>query len=480
MNKPFPPNRLLKTLMILGLILAVVPVSAKMVFQIAPTLSISEEYSDNYLHQSVNKQEEFVTSYVAGLTLGVSEGENQLFLSYTPTYRDYKNLDQRDGINHVISMEARFSPVKHTELEAKAYDDGKNNQNQGESQTRTASLSGTTQTGKHTDLSYSHHYNRSFSQQVRTGDYKDHTLNTTQAGLTHRYGQKDILNAAFVYETDSYQAADSDEYRKIDPSVTAAYWFSPLYGLETNLDYTKKDFNQSVNDLDTYAGYLKLMRTFSKTLDGYVRYRHSYTETDTYTHQIFHPSVGVDWDVTEDSGVRLGVGGLFHDRSDAENSVDPFIDLDAFKRFEFNPRTVLTVTGSSNYSSSGDSASSLGYQTSYQAGAVFSHQLFKQLSTSVSGAYSRTSFGEPQLHRRDTQTTLGAGFAWTPLKWLQIGLNYSLTDYRTDASIRGDYQDNRVYFSVSLVPETPIRPDKVLTRTEFEDKVFSPETYWKP
>ena len=475
-----PKKRLPATLVILVTVLAMVPVSAKMLFQITPEASISEEYSDNYLRESANKQEEFVTTYAAGLTLAVMAGENQMFLTYTPTYREYRNLDERDGLNHVVSMDARFSPTKHTDLKARAYSDGKSGNYQGETQERNASLSGTTQAGEHTQLTYSHHYSRSFDQQLRTGIYKQHTLNTTQAALNHQYGKKDTLKTAFIYETDTYQSADSDEYKKIEPSVTNAYWFSPLYGMETNLDYQKKDFKQPGNDLDTYAGHMKFMRAFSKNMDGYLRYRHSYTDSETYTHNIFHPSFGMDWDVSEDSGISLGLGLLFHDRSDGANSTDPFVDFNAFKRFEFNPRTTLTLTGSSDYSSSGDTASSLGYQTSYRAGAVFSYQLFKQLGTTLSGAYSRISFDDPLTSRDDDMTTLGAGLAWTPLKWLRIGLNYSFTDYRTTAAIRNDYQDNRVFLSVSLIPETPIRPDKALTRTEFEDRVFTPENYWKP
>ena len=108
--------------------------------------------------------------------------------------------------------------------------------------------------------------------------------------------------------------------------------------METGLSYLKKDFDQDASDLDTYSGHIRGIRAFSEHLDGYVKYRHSYTDTPTYTHHIFHPSFGMDWDVSEDSGISMGLGLLVHDRSDKGTSTAPFVDIDAFKTFEFNPR----------------------------------------------------------------------------------------------------------------------------------------------
>jgi len=469
-------------LMLVCLFLTVfVPVSAKMIFEITPTANISEEYSDNYLRTSENKQEEFITSYSVGISLGILDTNKQVFINYSPTYRDYKNLSERDRIDHVISMDARFNPTKHTELQAQVHYDGQNDNYQGDRREHRANISGVTQVKKNTKVDYSYNVSRRFDEQLRTGIFKEHTVSTARAGIDHKYGKKDILTAVFIYETDEYEVQDDDEYKKLEPYATASYWFSPLHGMEANLGYLKKDFDLDFNDLETYSGHLRYIRTFSKTLDGYVKYRHSYSDTQDYTHQIYHPSVGVDWEISDDSGISLGVGALFHDWSNEnDDNVDPFIDLDAFKRFDFSPRTSLTFTGSSDYTSSGDDASSLGYNTNYRLGAVFSHQLAKRLSSSIFGSYSRVEFNNLDDERDDDRTTLGAGLTWTPLKWLQLGLNYSFTDYRTTSSQRDDYQDNRVYFSIRYVPEKPIRPDKEITRKGFEDKIFTSDNYWKP
>ena len=53
-------------------------------------------------------------------------------------------------------------------------------------------------------------------------------------------------------------------------------------------------------------------------------------------------------------------------------------------------------------------------------GAVFSHQLFKQLGTNIFGSYTRTEFDDPK--RSDNEAMMGAGLTWSPLKWLQFGV----------------------------------------------------------
>ncbi|MDA8134494.1 MAG: hypothetical protein M0T82_07710, partial [Desulfobacteraceae bacterium] len=55
---------------------------SKMVTQIVPSLTISEEYSDNYLKTAANKQEEYITSYGLGFTLGFLDKKSEIYLAY--------------------------------------------------------------------------------------------------------------------------------------------------------------------------------------------------------------------------------------------------------------------------------------------------------------------------------------------------------------------------------------------------------------
>lgn len=478
MGKEINLYRVYKTVgaIFLTLVLTISSISAKTTFQIVPTLTISEEYSDNYFKSATHKQEEFITSYELGFSMGFSDLTKKVYLSYSPVYKDYKNLNDRDKLEHKVSVDGEFMPTKYTNLEAHLYYDGSSDNYQGDAWRNDASIKGTTQVKKNTQLTYGYDYSNRFDEQLRTGIYKEHALHTGKAGLSHKYGKKNILKVTFLYEFDDYKELDPDEYTNYEPAGYFSYWFTPKTGIDSNFSFRNKDFIDGFNDIKTYSGDIRYIYNISKNLDAYLKYRHSYSETQFYDHHILHPSVGVDWDITDDSGVTLGLGALFNQWSnDNDDSTDPFIDLDAYKTFDFNRRASLTVTGSSGYSDSGEEAASLGYNIYYQAGYQLNYQLLKQLSSNLFGFYRSVEFYETLDARRDEMLTLGAGLSWGPLKWLKLNLNYSFTDYSTNSFQRDDYTENRVFFSVNLIPETPIKPNNNLSRTSFDKMIYDRE-----
>jgi len=461
---------------LLTLVLTISSISAKTNFQIVPTLVISEEYSDNYLKTANNKQEEFITAYELGFSMSFLDLTKQVYLSYSPVYKDYKNLNDRNGLEHKVSADGEFKPTKYTNLEAHLNYDKSSDNFQGYAWQNDASITGTTQVEKNTQLTYGYDYSNRFDEQFRTGIYKEHALHTGKTDLTHVYGKKNLLKVTFLYELDDYKELDPDEYTSYEPAGYFSYWFTPKAGIDSNFSFNNKDFVDGFNDIKTYSGDIRYIHKISKTLDTYIKYRHSYSETQFYDHHILHPSVGVDWDIADDSGISLGLGALFNKWSnDNDDSIDPFLDLNAYKTFDFNKRASLTFTGSSGYSDSGKEAASLGYNIYYRAGYLLNYQLLKQLSTNVYGSYRLVEFYETLDARKDQILTLGAGLSWGPLKWLQFNLNYSFSDFSTNSIQRDDYTENQVFFSVNLIPETPIKPKQDLSSASFDKMIYDRE-----
>jgi len=465
---------------------------SKMVTQVIPTLTISEEYSDNYLKTSTNKQEEYITTYGLGFSIGFLDKMSEIYFAYNPQYRDYKNLENRDGLVHNASLDGKFNPTQFTNINANLAYTSNTDNNAGETWQNIASISGSTQISKNTALNYSESYSRNFNQQERTGAYREHDVNQTSAGITHQFGENDRIGTNFLYSFDKSPTSDADEHKKYSPSAFVTYWLTPLNGLDSNLAYENTDFDTSTNDIQTYSGHLRYLRKFSKQFDGYLKYRHSYSERDTGNHTIYHPSVGFDWEVTRDSGISLGIGALFQEWDNTnEDSIDPFLEMDAYKIFNFSRRGSLSITASSGYSESGGSsesiantgstgtslssteAASLGFRTYYQAGAQLNYQLQKQLSSNVFGSYRLNDYQEAAVDRKDTTMTIGCGLSWLPLRWLQLKLTYTYTDFDTDAAAqRGDYKENRAFLSVSFIPEQPVRMDLTPSRQSLETEVF--------
>ncbi len=462
-------------LSVLIFLLSPVPfVHSRMISQITPTLTITEEYDDNLLRTDSNKKEEFTTSYELGFTIGFLDKRSQVFLNYNPEYVDHKNFNDRDGFENNVSLTGNFQPTKHTSISTDLSYDGHTGNHTGNSWEHTASISLDSRLTKYTSLTLSQEYAKSFDQQVRTGNYREHEINTSSAGITKQFGKRNSMGMDFTYEFDNYNTPDADEYTKYAPSGFITYWLTPLNGLETTFEFEKTNFTtSSVNDIKTWDGSIRYIRKYSKHFDWYLEYEHSLSQRDSGDHEVFHPSVGFDWQVSKDSGISLGLGALINQwDNENDDTTNPFLSMDVYKIFKFNRRTSLSLTGTSSYDDSSTDAASLGYNIYYQAGFSLSHRILKRLYSSLFGSYELQNFYEKAVNRRDDTIEIGGSLTWSVLRWLQISLSGSHLNYTTDGT-REDYKDNQITFFVTLIPERPIRPDKIATRQALEKELFS-------
>jgi len=447
---------------------------ARMVTQMVPTLTVTEEYKDNYFQTGTDPFEEWITSYELGFSVGFLSQRSQIYLAYNPEYKDYKNLDERDGLYHNASLSAAFQATKHTNAQADIRYDGDNGNYTGQSWEQSASASVDSQLSKTVNTSLAYDYSNSFDQQLRTGDYKEHQTNTASASIRKAFGPHNGTGADFSYETNTYPNSDDDEYESYEPSAFLTYWFTRLDGVETNLEYEGRKFNTLADkDYETIAGDIRYIRKFTRHFDGYVKYRHYISDREDGNHIIYHPSVGIDWDITEDSGISIGVGILFHDwDNDNGDSADPFLDLNVYKVFNFSPKGSLTITASSSYDESDEEAASLGYNMSYQAGFSLSYKLARHLSSQLLGSYQLQQFEDTVVNRQDDTFKIGGGLTWHPLKWLQVSANATHTNFKTDDDSRENYQYNTITVSVRFIPEKPIWPENLSSRKSLEKELF--------
>ena len=449
-------------------------VQARMVTQIVPTLTVTEEYKDNYFQTETDTFEEWTTSYELGFSVGFLSKRSKVYLEYNPEYTDYKNLNERDGLDQNASLSGAFQVTKHTSAMIDMNYDGHDGNYTGESWEHSASASVDSQLTKTIKTSLAYDYSNSFDEQVRTGDYKEHQTHNASASICKAFGPQNSMGANFSYETDSYQNSDADEYESYEPSAFLTYWFTRMDGIETNLEYEGKKFDAIAgNDYETISGDIRYIRKFTRHFDGYIKYRHYISDREDGDHVIYHPSVGVDWDITEDSGVSIGIGILFHEwDNDNQDSQDPFLDLNVYKVFNFSPKGSLSIAGSSSYEESSDEAASLGYNISYEAGASLGYLLTRRLSSQLFCSYQLQQF-EDTVDRQDDTFEIGGGLTWNPLKWLQVSANVTHTDYKTDDASIDNYKDNTITVFVRFVPERPIRPDKIPSRKILETELFN-------
>lgn len=439
-----------------------------------PSLTVTEQYSDNYLKTADNEKDEYITSIILGFSAGFIEKQSKIYFNYNPSYIKYDEFDERDTFSHAASLSGEFQPTKFTNITGGLNYSGNNDKNSGESWSNSGRLNMKTQMAEHTTFNFSQSYTQNYDEQVQTGNYVEHNVNKTSAGINHKFGEKDTFGVSFLYSFDEYDTANSDDNKSYKPSGNLTYWFTPLNGISSAVSYENKEFDNSTDDLETYTGYIRYLRRFSRHFDGYLKYRHSYTDRTTGDHTIFHPSIGFDWQVTEDSGISLGVGVLFDEWGNSNpDSERLFFDLDAYKIFNFSRRGNFTLSANSGYSDSGEDADSLGFTIYYRAAAQLNYQLQKRLSSNLFATYKLDQFDDPTVNREDATWSAGAGLSWLPLKWLSFSMNCAYTDFDTDDAARRGYDETKITFSVSLFPEKPIRPETTPSRDSFEQEVYN-------
>jgi len=451
---------------------------ARVVKQLMPTLTISEEYSDNYLQTDTNKTEEYITSIELGVSLGFLEKNHQLYFNYNPMYKKYDKLDQNDGLDHNIGMDGTWMPSKRSSI-LYGIDYTKTDADRiGESVQSTGDFRWDYSLTKNTTMFFSENYSQHFDQQATTGNWREYDISNTSAGFKNQFGENNFWGLNYTFSFTEYDESSSDDFTSHKPEAYFGYWFTPLYGIDSNLSFETIDYDlSSTQDKDTYAGDIRLLRKINRHFNVYVKYRQTYTEQSLGDHETYHPSVGVDWKPTEDTGINLGAGVIFREYDDQTNYTKEqvFIDLDVYKIFNFSPRGTLSLTGSSGYGEVDEEAASLGFNIYYQAGATFTYQLTKHLSSDMSASYKIDEFDDPTTNDRTDKTlSFRSGLSWIALKWLRFNLSYEYNDFDTnDSSGRNDYQENKVTFTVNFIPTQPVRMETSPSRSSLEDTLFN-------
>lgn len=268
----------------------------------------------------------------------------------------------------------------------------------------------------------------------RIGSWEETDTNDLSAGLTHQFGKRDKAGVDFTYSFNRYEDPNADEYESYNPSAFLSYWFNVKYGFDSSVSFDRTEFDQSNREEDTWSGDIRLIRKLTKHFQVYVKYAHTYSDDDTKVHEVYNPSAGFDWNLSDTSTVSVGAGVLFNRYEYQEDSEDVFVDINEFKTFDFSRRSSLTISASSGYEESGTDAASLGFTTYYQAGFNYNYALAKRADLDITGSVKRDEFDEEQSDRIDHTFDPGPGVNWRPLRWMTLNMSYSYTNFQTDAS----------------------------------------------
>jgi putative beta-barrel porin BBP2 len=391
-----------------------------------PSISISEEYTDNMDLTNNDEEYEYITSISPGFSFQVFEKTYGASLFYSPSYVHYDRFPENNTWR------------------------------------QNASFSGWSDLSKHTKLTISDTFVRTedpASEEDRTirRSREPYYTNSSSVGLDHKISKSDSIALRYLYSFLENTDPEIEDNERHSPSITYSHKFSPYLALDTNVSYNRGQF-ETTDDFDNWNGSLTLANKFTKYLSGSIRYSHTIMDYrgDTEDYKIYDPSIGINYTITEDTFLSLNVGYFIQDRENSDDESGLTLTGSLGKTWEFK-RGSINATGSSGYEESYFGSENLGFNRYYEAQASANYRLTKSLTGNIFGSFRRNKYVNQDDNRTDKLKNAGAGLTFNPItiRWLHLSLNYS---YNTVDSTEkeNEYDENRVLLSITLSPPNPI------------------------
>ena len=419
-----------------------------------PAVRGSVEYNDNIFLEDKNKTDDMIYTLGMGLRTELLWQTAGIILDYSPSYSWYHDEDNLDEWRHLADASIYKDFSRRTRLDI-----------------RNTYLRTTRPTDSSDELNPDNPIEgRQIEADTNRRGRETYYTNVATGRLGHQFGDRDSIYAAFEYrrlrqlertaqnDSDRNDASENDIYT---PSVGMEYWFSNWWGVSLDGEYSYRGL-QDADDREIYTGTFRLMRNFTRHLDGFAAYSHKYVdfnnEDSNSDYQVYEPSIGIRWQLEKNAFVRLGVGYYYQDKDDSDDPlIDDssesgiLIDSEVFRRWEWR-RGNIDMRALSGYRQDDTGAEDNGFNIYYDASLRGRYAFLKRLSGSAFAGYRWSSYPDQEQARTDQTFQAGAGLEWSPLKWMFWNLDYN---FRNRESNRGEdeYTENRVILSLTLTPE---------------------------
>ena len=391
-----------------------------------PSISITGEYTDNVNLSDDDEESDYITTISPWFDLEISKKTRGIIISYEPGYSIYEKNASYNTWRHSAQFFGWTDISKKTKIEI------------------------------NDSFRYSEEPISEEDTTIREGREPYYT-NSAGINLTHQLGKSDSISMGYTYSILENEDPDVEDNARHNPSMTYSHMFNPYLSLDTNVSYTRGEFEVS-DDFDNWNGSLILTNKFTKYLSGSIRYSHTIMDYrgDTEDYKIYDPSIGINYTITEDTFLSLNVGYFIQDRENSDNESGLTLSGNLGKTWQFK-RGSINATGSSGYEESYFGSENLGFNRYYGAQASANYRLTKSLTGNISGSFRRNKYVNQDDNRTDKLKNAGAGLTFNPItiRWLHLSLNYS---YNTVDSTEkeNEYDENRVLLSITLSPPNPI------------------------
>jgi Putative beta-barrel porin 2 len=426
-----------------------------------PRMSVSGEYTDNYYLSEDAEEDEFITVISIGFTTELLWQHSGIEISYDPAYAIYNEFSENDTWRHTALLYGWSDLTRNNRLEIR------------DAFVRTEDPLG------EEDINNLRSEDPAIAADPTLRTTRDpYWTNTASVRFANRFGENDSFYLEYAYGIlENEDEALEDNTRHI-PSAGLTYWFTPQWGSEIIVSYTKAEYDREdvfyndpeavpSDDFEQANGSIRLIKRFTRQFEGYLAYSHTYVdfETTEEDYQIYNPYIGFNYEVAQDKTITVDVGYFYQDYDEEIEGRDdksgPTADIVFEKTFQ---RGSVSLTGSGGYDGAYFGAENLGLSTFYEAGIDADYNLTRRITGDVFGSYRQDKYEDEDFDpvRRDKTTNGGVGLSYEYERWLSSNINFIIrAEYsynKVDSSIdTNDYEENRGLFTITLTRSQPYR-----------------------
>jgi len=409
--------------------------------QATPSITLSEEYTDNLFLTDGDEESDFITVVSPGLALDFLGKRSELSLFYSPGFSFYQEYDELNSVRHRASLEGT----------------------RGLSRRLTLSLSSAFEK---TEEPYTRAELPLTPEVVAVEDFADYALSTQRepryitdslVRMDYDFGRRDTMFAEYnhlLYLDDNEGGEDTQRH---NPGVGFEVWPSFRNGFSGEAYYTRALFEGDEGQFSSLDGNLRYIRSLNRDWDAYVEYSHLYTYFDEATrvdYQVYNPATGVIYYFAEDASIEVGGGYYILDRENGTRDTGATVNLAMEKAWEFRGGA-FRVTGGSGYEQTYYRAATLGFTEYHEAGAALEYSLTRYLLSDLGASYRYNKYLEED--REDHIASATAGLSYPLTRWLDISLRDTFRVVETDSELDAtDYRENSVMLTLTATAN-PIR-----------------------
>jgi hypothetical protein len=277
--------------------------------------------------------------------------------------------------------------------------------------------------------------------------------NYATARIDHQFGRDDKVYGGFIHSLRRDNQRNGNDNDRFTPSAGLIYWFGPKWGTTIRAEYTDARFDNS-EDYKDIAGIFQLNRRFTRRFLIFGRYGYANRDNDDNLndYQVHAPSAGFSYDVAKDARISLGGGYYYQDIDGADDEEGFFGNGDLYKVWR-RQRWDAQLRGRAGLDREDFGRERLGF--AWYTGIIgnATYNFTRHFFGNFRGRIRYSDFINE--NREDTRFSAQAGLGWRPLTWMALTLNYGF--FKLDSTDKEDYDENRVWFKITLQPDQPWR-----------------------